>query len=218
MLLLLSWVLGVSTPVVAFAQSAGDRVVAATVEYASITEDDGFLGAGMGVAAGLGFRLTPATSVEVEVGVERNVRDLAFHAVAFDAQGHPAGFPFTERWEGTATFLLGSLSRTFGRSRAAPVVWGGGGLMHHGGTTRRPLTQPEIPPGFTLQAEDAAALAASRRGRATNALVADGGAGVEIRVSDRVTIRPFAALRLANTENVGPKYIIRGGARMAYQW
>jgi hypothetical protein len=46
----------------------------------------------------------------------------------------------------------------------------------------------------------------------------DGGGGVDIRLAGPVTIRPFAGLRLVNTGNFGPKYIIRTGARIAVRW
>jgi hypothetical protein len=46
----------------------------------------------------------------------------------------------------------------------------------------------------------------------------DGGAGVDIDLGDRLVLRPFAGLRLVDTGNVGPKYILRGGARIAVGW
>jgi len=196
------------------AQPSGRLSATGTIEYARITEDDGYLGAGFGGAGGLQFRLTDATSVELEVGRERHVRDLGFSAVAYDAQGRPEPFPFTERWEGTATFVLGLVSHTFGSARVRPVVWGGGGLMAHGGTSRGPLTFPQVRPGFTLQPGSLD----SRTGRSSTALVVDGGIGADVRLTDRLTVRPFGGLRLANTGNVGPKYIVRSGARIAYRW
>lgn len=185
-----------------------------TVEYARITEDDGYLGAGVGGAGGLQFHLTDATSVEVEIGLERHVRDLGFFALARDAQNRIQPVPYTEQWTGTATYVLGLVSHTFGSARARPVIWGGGGLMSHGGTSRGPLTLPEVPPGFTLEPIDTEV----RRGRSSKAFAMDGGGGVDIRLAGPVTIRPFAGLRLVNTGNFGPKYVIRTGARIAVRW
>lgn len=164
------------------AQPGGRISVVGGIEYAHITEDDGFLGKGLGGSAGIALHLTPATSLEVEVGWERHRRDLGFHAVAFDETGRVDAFPYTARWEGTATFVLGLVSHTFGAARVRPVVWGGGGLMHHGGTSRGPLTLPDIPPGYTLQQDELRA----GRGRSSDALAIDGGAGVEIELTDRV--------------------------------
>lgn len=203
-----------ATPRVLPAQPGGRVSIVGSVEYARITEDDGFLGAGIGGAAGVQLHLTDATSLELEIGRERHVRDLGLFAVAYDAQGRVHPLPYTERWEGAATFVLGSISRTFGPGRARPVVWGGGGLMWHGGTRRGPLTPPQVPAGFTLQPGDAQ----TRRGRSSSAVAIDGGGGVDVRISDRLTVRPFAALRLVNTGNVGPKYVVRGGGRVAFRW
>jgi hypothetical protein len=91
-----------------------------SVEYAHITEDDGYLGAGLGGGGGLQLDLTDATSIGVEISRTRHVRDVAFHAVAFDASGRPEAFPFTERWERNATWLFGTISHAFGRARARP--------------------------------------------------------------------------------------------------
>jgi hypothetical protein len=184
------------------------------IEYAHITEDDGFLGKGLGGSAGIALHLTRATSLEVEVGWERHRRDLGFHAVAFDETGRVGAFPYTARWAGTATFVLGLVSHTFGTAKVRPLVWVGGGLMHHGGTSRGPLTLPAVPPGYTLQPDELRA----GRGRSSDALTLDGGAGVEIELTDRVGMRPFAGIRLVNTGNVGPKYIVRGGVRLAVHW
>jgi hypothetical protein len=195
----------------AFAQSSRLSVVGG-VDYARITEDDGYLGAGLGAAGGLQLHLTEATGLEIEVGRRRHVRDLGFHAVAFDPQGRVEAFPFTARWEGTATFVMATVSHAFGMRRVRPVVSGGGGFMSHGGTTRGPLTLPQIPPGHTAQPGDLD----ERKGTSSSGFAVDGGAGVDVRVSRRVTVRPLVALRLVGTGNVGPKYIIRTGARIAF--
>jgi hypothetical protein len=208
------FVVALATAQSAFAQPNGRVSVVGTVEYAHIPEDEGFLGAGIGAAGGLQFHLTESTSVAVEVGRQRHVRDLEFFAVAFDSAGHPQPLPYIERWEGTATFVLGLVSRTFGSGRARPAVWGGAGHMSHGGTTRGPLTQPQVPPGFTLQSGDAE----TRTGGSSKAFLADGGFGVDVNATDRVTVRPFVGFRLVNTGGFGPKYIIRSGARVAVRW
>jgi hypothetical protein len=134
--------------------------------------------------------------------------------VAFDSGGRPEPLPYIERWEGTATFVLAVVSHAFGDGRARPVVWGGAGHMSHGGTRRAPLTQPQVPPGFTLQAGDAE----TRIGGSSRAFLTDGGFGVDVAINDRVTLRPFGGFRLVNTGGFGPKYIIRGGARVAVRW
>jgi hypothetical protein len=215
---ILTLVLLLGSPLSSTAQPAGRVSVTGAVEYASITEDDGFLGAGIGGAAGMAIHLTDATSLELEAGWERHARDLGFYAVAFDAQGRPEAFPFTERQKGMATFVLGLVSHSFGSRIVRPVVWSGGGLMHYGGTTAEALTRPAIPPGFTLPSGDAERLAGTRRGPGVNALVFDAGAGAKIRVTDGITATPFAGLRLAGAGNAGPKYIVRMGARLAYRW
>ena len=202
-------------PQALLAQPNGRVSMVGAVEHARITEDDGYLGAGFGGSGGVQFHLTDATSVEIEIGRERHIRDLGFFAIAYDAQGRIQGFPFTERWEGTATFVVGSVSRTFGSTRVRPVTWIGGGLMSHGGTLHRPLTLPQVPAGFTLQPGDPTE---PRRSRSSNAFAMDGGIGIDVRFTDRLTVRPFVGLRLVNTGNFGPKYIIRSGARVALRW
>jgi hypothetical protein len=205
-------------PQALLAQPNGRVSVVGTIEHARITEDDGYLGAGFGGAGGLQFHLTDATSVEIEIGQEKHVRDLGFFALAYGSQGRQGpfqAFPYTERWEGTATFVLALISRTFGSARARPVIWGGGGLMSHGGTLRRPLTLPQVPPGLALQPGDEPE---TRRGSRSNAFAMDGGVGVDVRFTNRITARPFAGLRLVNTGNFGPKYVIRSGARIGFHW
>lgn len=211
--LLCAAIVTLALPRVSLAQDGRLRVAGA-VEFARITEDDGFLGSGPGGSGAVEIRLTDLTSVGVEVSTLRHVRDLAFHAVAFDPGGRIDAFPYTERWEGTATFVMATVSRAIGSARVRPVVWGGVGGMWHGGTSRGPLTMPQIPPGYALQDGDVAA----REGRSSIALATEGGAGVDIGVAGRVTVRPFAGLRLVNTGNFGPKYIIRVGARVAVAW
>jgi len=200
-------------PAAAQAQTAGRFSVAGTLDYARITDDESFLGSGLGAAGTFGWRVTDATALEIEVGRTRHVRDLDLYAVAHDQQGRPEPIPYTQRWQGTATFAIASIAHSFGSGSVRPVVWGGGGLMTHGGTLRGPVTAPQVPPGFTLQPGDAD----TRRGASANALTIDGGAGVDVRVASRVTLRPFAGLRLANTGNFGPKYVIRTGVRICFQ-
>jgi hypothetical protein len=187
---------------------------AGAVEYAHITEDDGFLGSGPGVSGTVEFRLTGATDVGLEVGAMHHIRDLGFHAVAFAPDGRIEAFPYTERWEGTATFVVATVSHAFGTARARPVVWGGAGVMWQGGTSRGPLTLPAIPPGYTLQGD----VGVTRKGRSSSGAAVDGGAGVDIDLVKHMAVRPFFGLRLVNTENVGPKYIIRLGGRVAVTW
>lgn len=194
-------VIVVAAPQALLAQPDGRLSIVGAIEHARITEDDGYLGAGFGGAGGLQFHLTDATSLEIEIGQERHVRDVSYiKNVVDDAQGRPQPLLYTERRKGTATFVLGLVSRTFGSARARPVIWGGGGLMSHG--------------GMLVQPGDAEA----RRGSGSNAFAMDGGAGVDVRFTGRLTIRPFAGLRLVNTDNFGPKYIIRSGARIGFRW
>lgn len=202
-----------AVPAVASAQPAGRFSVAGTVDYARITDDESFLGSGIGVAGTAGWRFTDATSLEVEIGRMRHVRDLDLFAVVHDARGNVDAIPYTQRWRGTATFAIASVAHTFGSGSIRPVVWGGGGWMTHGGTVRGPVALPQIPPGFTLQPGDAD----TTRGASSHALTIDGGVGVDIRVAPRVTLRPFAGLRLANTGNFGPKYVMRSGVRVGFQ-
>jgi hypothetical protein len=202
-----------AVPAPAFAQSRPGPSIVGEVEYARITEDDGYLGAGFGGGGGVRFHLTDATSVGVDISRTHHVRDLGFYATAYDAAGRLEAFPFTERWEGNATWLLGTISHAFGSGRVRPLVWGGGGMMWHDGTSSGPLTMPQIPAGFTVQP----GTLDSHSGQSVSAFAADGGVGVEVRLSDRMAIAPFAGLRLANTGNFGPKYIVRGGARIVFR-
>lgn len=200
-------------PAAAQAQPAPGRFsVGGTLDYSRITGEESFLGSGLGAAGTFGWRFTDATALEVEVGRTRHVRDLDFHAVVTDAQGRTEAIPYTQRWQGTATFALASVAHTFGSGAVRPVVWGGGGLMTHGGTLRGPVNFPQVPPGFTLQPGDGD----TQRGASSHALTIDGGLGVDIRVASRVTLRPFAGLRLANTSGVGPKYVVRTGIRVGF--
>lgn len=196
----------------ALAQSSGRLLAAGTIEYGRITDDESFLGSGIGASGTVGWRLTEATSLEVEAGRTRHRRDLGLFAVVRDAQGRIEAIPYTQRWEGTATFLVASVAHTFGSGHVRPVVWGGGGVMTHGGTVRGPVAMVQVPPGYALQPGDAD----TRRGSKSNGLVADGGFGVDVRVAPRVTLRPFAGLRLTNTDNVGPKYVVRTGIRVGF--
>ena len=198
-------------PRAGYAQDAARLSVGGTIEYARITDDESFLGAGIGGAANVGWRLTDATAVEIEAGRTRHVRDLGLFAVAHDAQGRIEPIPYTRRWEGAATFVVATVAHTFGSGAVRPVVWGGGGLMSHGGTLRGPAAALQAPPGFTLQPGDAE----TRRGARSRAGTIDGGVGFDVRVAPRVTLRPFAGLRLVSTGNVGPKYVVRTGLRVA---
>lgn len=197
----------------ALAQPAGRLLAAGTIEYARMTDDESLLGSGVGVAGSVGWRFTGATSLEVEVGRTRHRRDFGLYAVVRDAQGRIDAIPFTERWEGTATFVVASVAHAFGSGAVRPVLWGGGGVMTHGGTVRGPVAPPQVPPGYTLQPGDAD----TRRGSKSSGLLADGGGGVDVRVGSHVTVRPFAGLRLTSTDDVGPKYIVRTGIRVGFQ-
>jgi hypothetical protein len=200
-------------PSVSSAQSNRPVSVIGSVDYARITEDDGYLGAGFGGSGGVQFNLTTATSIALEVGREHHVRDLGFFGVAHDAQGRSQDVRYDERWEGTGTFVVGVVSHAFGSGSLRPVIWGGGGLMSHGGTVKGPFRVPQLPSGFTLDQR----FAETRRGPSSTARVIDGGVGVDVRLAGRVIVRPFAGVRLVNTGNFGPKYIVRGGVRMAFR-
>lgn len=197
----------------ASAQSPGRLGAGGAIEYARMTEDEGLLGSGVGAAGSVQWRLTEATGLEIEVGRSRHVRDLGLFAVAQNPQGRIEPVPYTERWEGTATFVVASVAHTFGSGRARPVVFGGGGVMFHSGTRSGPIVAPQPPPGFSLQPGDAQ----TRQGASSNAPVADGGFGVDVRVAPRITVRPFAGLRLTGAEHAGPKYIVRTGVRVGFQ-
>lgn len=205
------------TPVDVWGQSSARRVaVVAELERAHITEDDGFLGAGLGGSVGIEYRPGPSVAFGIEVGRQHHVRDLQFFAVAFDPTGRVEPVPYTSRWEGDATYLFGRVSRTFGDSAGAvrPVVWGGVGVMHHGGTTRGPRTMPHVPAGYTLQPGELDVFV----GRSTTAGAFEGGGGVELRITDLWSAQPFGAFRFVNTENRGPKYVIRTGVRVTLRW
>jgi hypothetical protein len=195
------------------AQSDGRLSVVGAIEHARITEDDAYLGAGFGAMGGLQYHLTEGTSVGVEISRERHRRDFGLFAIAHDAEGRSQVFPYTRRWQGAATFILGVVSHAFGSARARPVIWVGGGMMTHGGTSRGPIAPPQVPAGFTLQAGSVE----TGRGQRTIAVAADGGVGVEVRLPGRVTAGPFAGVRLVNTGNFGPKYIVRGGVRIGFR-
>jgi len=195
------------------AQTDGRLSVVGGIEHARITEDDAYLGAGFGAMGGVQYHLTEATSVGVEISRERHLRDFGLFAIAYDAEGRSQVFPYIRRWKGAATFVLGVVSHAFGSARARPVMWIGGGMMAHGGTLRGPLAAPQAPPGFTLRPGDVE----TRRGQRAIAVAADGGVGVDVRLSGRVTVGPFVGLRLINTGNFGPKYIVRSGVRIGFR-
>ena len=200
-------------PAGVYAQPVPKTALVGSVEYARITEDDGILGSGPGGGGGVQIDLTGATAVAVEISRTHHVRDLGLFAVAYDAAGRPEPVPFTERREGNATWLIATISHAFGSAGVRPLIWGGGGMMWHGGTSTAPLTTPQVREGFTLQP----GTLDRSEGQSTSALAADAGLGVEVRVSRRLAIVPFAGLRLANTGNFGPKYIVRGGARVTFR-
>ena len=204
---------GMAMPGVARAQSTGRLSAAGTIEYARITDDESLLGAGIGGAGGVAWRLTDATALEIEAGRTRHVRDFHRVAVAVDGQGGFQQVPLVQRWEGAGTFVIASVAHAFGSGRARPVLWGGGGVMSHGGTRRGPVALPQVPPGFALQPLDTETI----EGESSRALVADGGAGLEVRLAPRVSVRPFVGVRFANTGNVGPKYVIRTGVRVGFR-
>lgn len=200
-------------PAGVYAQPVTKTALVGNVEYARITEDDGVLGSGFGGGGGIQIDLTGSTAVGVEISRTHHVRDLGLYAVAYDAAGRPEPFPFTVRWEGNATWLIGTISHAFGSARVRPLIWGGGGMMWHSGTSTGPLTMPQVREGFTVQP----GTLDRRKGQSTSALATEAGLGVEVRVSRRLAIAPFAGFRLANTGNFGPKYIVRGGARVMFR-
>jgi hypothetical protein len=184
------------------------------IDYAHITEDDAFLGDGLGWTARVEWRLTRNTALEFELSRERHLREGEAGTGFLQPDGSFVPYFFRWRWEGTATFLMGTVTRAFGDSRVRPMIWGGGGLLHHPGTvySTTGLSQlppeTELPPGFEE----------SRQGRGVTAAAIEGGAGAGVRTGDYLVVRPYAALRLANTGNYGPKYIIRSGVRVMVHW
>jgi hypothetical protein len=198
---------------VSVAQSRAPFSIVGGAEYAHITEDEGFLGAGPGAIVGAQWHITEQTALEVEVTRDRHVRDLDFHAVATDPLGRVHPLPYTERWEGTATFVMGLVSHRFGSSRVPVVAWGGGGLMTHAGTLRGPLTLPQVPANYTVLSGDLQ----TQRGSSSRAFTSEGGVGVDVPIGSRLIARPFGGLRLTQAGGVGPKYIIRVGARLAFR-
>jgi hypothetical protein len=195
-----------SLAVSASAQSTIGRWGAfAGVEVAHSTEDEGFLGAGPGVYGGVSYRLARNTSLAMEIGTERHVRDFRF-LTAVPGQIQPV--PFDVRWAGSAVFLVANVQHGFGATRARPFVFGGGGLMHDAGTTRRIVDRSEVPASVTLPPHfDSPSATVS---------VIDGGGGVEIRIRDRLRLEPFAGIRLASSGETGPKYIVRYGLTVAF--
>jgi hypothetical protein len=196
----------------ASAQSRSTIGIGGGVDFAHMTQDESFLGSGVGVSGGVQWRLTPATAVEFEVNRAHHVRDLDLHAVVFGPGGRIDVVPYTERWEGNATFAIGSVAHAFGTGTLRPVAWGGGGAMFHDGTRHGPVTPPAVPPGFTMQPGDAA----SSKQPSTTSFVLDSGAGVDARLGSRAGIRPFVGFRLTGVGGAGPKYIIRGGVRVSF--
>lgn len=115
------------------------------------------------------------------------------------------------RSEGTATFVIGSVARQFGSARARPVIWGGAGIMHHPGTLGTVDEVIGLPPGVVLPPSFA-----DRRGPAVTALAFDGGAGLDVLTTDRLSARPYAGSRFIRTGNHGPKLEWRVGVRLSW--
>ncbi|MCC7007533.1 MAG: hypothetical protein IT184_01830 [Acidobacteria bacterium] len=204
-------------PTLATAQSRdGKLALAGELQWAHITEDEGFLGAGPGGAIGIEYHATASLALGVIVEGVRHVRDLDAAAVAVDPAGRLVPLPYTVRWKGTATFVMTRLSRSFGVAdrTARPLVWGSLGLMRHGGTTRGPIALPNVPAGYSLQPGDLA----TTEGRSSLASAFEGGGGVSLHVSDGWTLQPFGAFRFVMTGNAGPKYIFRTGVVVALRF
>lgn len=209
------------------AQPANRLGLGGGIEYANITEDDGFLGDGLGWTANVEWRWTRNTAVEFELSRERHVREGRAGTVFAQSDGSLVPYSFTWRWEGTATFLFGTVTRTFGAWRVRPLLFGGGGLMRHPGTMSittdfSPSGEPfALPPDVPAPEAEAAPDPGARlyhRGRGATAAAIEGGGGLAVRAGERLVVRPYAALRLATTGNYGPKYIIRSGLRVMVLW
>lgn len=201
-----------AAPQALLAEPTGRLSVVGTVEYARMED---YVGGWLGGSGGMQFHLTDAISLEIEIGGVRNSRNHGrLFVAAYDAEGRnqTLALPYTERQENSVTFVLALVSRSFGSRRARPVIWGGGGVMSLGRSTQL-LTSPQVPAGFTLQPGQAE----THRSRA-NAAAIEGGVGVDVRLVDRFTFRPFVGLSMASNRNfIGPVFI-RGGARIGVRW
>jgi hypothetical protein len=186
----------------AWAQSTRPIALFAGVELAHITEDEGVLGKGPGTYGGITIGLGRSTSLAVEAGVQRHVRDFTF-GIGLPGSFFPA--EYRVRWLGTATYLMLDIRRSFGDHATKPFVYGGIGMVHDGGTRHRILDRSQVPPEVVLPEE---------RFTGSGPVTAwgyEGGGGLDIRVNDRVGLRPFSGIRLMTTGETGPKFIIHGG-------
>lgn len=188
--------------------------VTGSLEFAHTTADDGFLGSGAGWSAGLDVRLTPTTSVAVDAGAERHVREFRFGTAVTLPDGSLVPHFLRSRSDGTAMFLMTRLVHAFGRAAVRPVIWAGVGVMRAPGTRHRITNESPLPPGTSLPP----GFVADDRGPAVTAGVSEGGGGLEIAWRAGWTVTPYAALRLAGTGNVGPKYILRTGLGAVWRW
>jgi hypothetical protein len=199
-------------PQALLAQPSGRLSVLGTVEYAGVTD---YVGGWLGGSGGLQFHLTDASSLEIEIGGVRNRRDHGrLFLSAYDAQGRNQLLvaPYIERETNSLAFVLALISHSFGSRRARPVLWGGGGAISLGRSTH-PLTSPQVPVGLTLQPGQAEA----HRSRGYAAAI-EGAAGIDVRLVDRITVRPFVGLGVATGGSLAGPAIIRGGARIGVRW
>jgi hypothetical protein len=122
---------------------------------------------------------------------------------------------------------MGTVTRAFGDSRVRPMIWGGGGLLRHPGTMSSatdfsPAGEPFIlPPWLPAPEAELAPDFGARlqsRGPGVTAAAIESGVGAAVSATDHLVVRPYATLRLANTGNYGPKYIIRSGVRVMVHW
>jgi hypothetical protein len=106
-------------------------------------------------------------------------------------------------------FGVARLTHAFGSGSVRPVAWGGGGVMHQGGTRHAIIDDGGLP--FT---DDERRFASPP----VTVFVLDGGGGVDVAVGARWRVRPYAGMRLAFTGGHGPKYILRTGADIGLRW
>lgn len=199
-------------PQVLHAQPTGRLSVLGTVEYAGVTD---YVGGWLGGSGGMQLHLTDASSLEIEIGGVRNSRDHGrLFLAAYDAEGRNQTLvaPYIERENNSLAFVLALILRSFGSRRARPVLWGGGGVISLDRSTQL-LTSPQVPAGLTLQPGQAEA----HRSRGYAAAI-EGGVGVDVRLVDRITVRPFVGLGVATGGSLLGPAIIRGGARIGVRW